>query len=245
MAPMGRTVESNDPGRNGEARDPSGSQHLRNYYLLNLLLPVALCAFALAPMVRISTFGMSASANAFRSSDEKFWLTSIAVGWVLLLLSVEAVALVLVSTRKGTRRPKIPALAAQATLAFVVFVLITATWFFANDTISDAVTTASAELADEGNPFASIVGNSTSIAPDFGFWAMLAVALGMMAVNVMAITQSGTQLRVNDVSEQSQSRENTVVSELVALTSLLESGALSQEEFESAKQRVLENSGDS
>jgi hypothetical protein len=245
MDQTGGTAESNDAGRNGEAGAPAASQYLRKYYMLNLLLPVALCAFALAPMVRISTFGMSASANAFRSTDEKFWLTSIAVGWVLLLLSVEAVALVVVSTRKGTRPPKIPALAAQATLAFAVVVLITATWLFANNTISDAVTTASADLADEGNPFAAMVGNSTSIAPDFGFWAMLAVALGMVAVNVMAFGQRGKLLSLLNASEQSQAGENTVVSELVALTSLFESGALSSGEFESAKQRVLDNPGNS
>jgi hypothetical protein len=242
---MGSTAESVASSRELGPETPSVSQYLRRYYLLNLLLPVALCAFALVPMVRISYFGMSKSANAFRSSDEEFWLTSIAVGWVVLLISLEAVALVVVSTRKGTRPPKTPAAVAQAITAVAVVVLLAATWFFASNSLDDAVNTASAGLADEGNPFAVMIGSSTSISPDFGFWAMLTVALGIVALNVLALTHRGRLLRVVDVSEQSQSGENNVVSELVALTSLFESGALSPEEFESAKQRVLDNSGNS
>ena len=183
---------------------------------------------------------MSESLNAFRADEgdgQRFWLTVIPVGWVVVVISVVAFGVIALASKKSSRPTKRIENHVLAGYGLIIGAGLVASWYYANKQIDDAMGAAVSELVADGNPFAALGGamvGGISFSPAIGFWLMLAVALAIAGYNVFLIREAG-----KPTSSVAITPNTTLADGIRELSELRDQGVISDEEFVLAKRKLL------
>ena len=206
----------------------------------NSLLFLAVALLGLLPLFTIGALGMSESLNAFRADEgdgQRFWLTVIPVGWVVVAISVVAFGVIALASKKSSRPTKRRENHVLAGFGLIIGAGLVASWYYANKQIEDAMGAAVGELVADGNPFAALGGamvGGISFSPAIGFWLMLAVALAIAGYNVFLIREAG-----KPTSSIAITPNTTLADGIRELSELRDRGMISEEEFTLAKRKLL------
>ena len=233
-----------DPITTGNSMNNDASDSPEKFLVTYAGLFLALALLGLLPLLSVRALGMSNSLNAFETGDgdgQRFWLTVIPVGWVVVAVCVVAFAVIAMASMKSFRSAKRIENHVLAGFGLIVSAVLVASWYYANKLIDDAMGEAVGELADDGDPFAAfgaalggaIVGD-ISFSPAIGFWLMLAVALGIAGYNVFLIREAG-----KPTSSVAATPNTTLADGIRELSELRDQGTISDEEFVLAKRKLL------
>jgi hypothetical protein len=204
---------------------------------VNAVLFIAIPLLGLFPFVSLGALGFSASVNSFRMDDgeaQRFWLTVVPVGWVVVAVSVVALVAIAIAAMKSSQSANRSQNQLLAGLSVIIGAVIIASWFYANRAIDDANSEAASQLAAEGNPFAEMLGVGVSLSPALGFWLILAVALAIAGFNVFLIREAG-----KPTSSVAVIPNTTLADGIRELSELRDQGMISEEEFTLAKRKLL------
>jgi hypothetical protein len=208
--------------------------------IVNSLLFLAVALLGLLPLFTLRALGMSESLNAFKvdeGDDQRFWLTVIPVGWLVVAISVVAFGVIALASRKSSRPSKRIENHVLASYGLIIGAVLIASWYYANKQIEDATGAAMQELVAEGNPFAALGGamvGGISFTPAVGFWLMLAVALAIVGYNLFLVRA----MKASQVSSGSIP-DSSLASGIRELSELKDQGLISDDEFNLAKRKIL------
>lgn len=207
---------------------------------VNAVLVLVVALIGLLPFFSIGALGMSESLNAFKADEgdgQRFWLTVVPVGWVMVAVSVVAFAVVAMASKKSSRSAKRIENYVLAGFGLIVAAGLVASWYYANKQIEDAMGAVVGELVADGNPFAALGGamvGGISFSPAIGFWLMLAVALAIAGYNVFLIREAA-----KPTSSVAVTPNTTLANGIRELSELRDQGMISEEEFTLAKRKLL------
>jgi hypothetical protein len=207
---------------------------------VNAVLFLAVTLIGLLPFFSVAALGMSESFNAFKADEgdgQRFWLTVVPVGWVVVAVSVVAFAVIAMASMKSSRSAKRIENYVLAGFGLIVAAGLVASWYYANKQIEDAMGAVVGELVADGNPFAALGGamvGGISFSPAIGFWLMLAVALAIAGYNVFLIREAGKPTSFVAVTPNT-----TLADGIRELSELRDQGMISEEEFTLAKRKLF------
>jgi hypothetical protein len=216
------------------ARSQSSTLGVWSNAILFVLIPCA----ALFPFLTVKVLGVSYSLNAFKGSGSEFWLTSIAVGWVVLAIAAIGLCVTVIGSLRPDRSLRRAENLVLAGLGSLVILLVFLSLFYANKQLEDAKSTAIAEAVAEGNPFASlggaIAGSAMSIGAAIGLWLVILIAVAIIGTNFYSISQ-----RRDSVPPLATSSGSDLVTGIRELSELRDQGIISEDEFTLAKRNLL------
>lgn len=215
-----------------------------NLALVNGLLIAAVAISGVFPFLTFEAFGISKSITAFEASGEHwptgspFWFSSYAVGWVVLFIAFFGF---MACIEKGLHsksffRYEVHFLAGMGVVISAVLIV---TWVYVGIHLDEAKSSAVANMADQGNPFAALGAVGVSLQPSIGFWAMLATAVLIFCVNAFAISGGGRN-SANSLEVEVRGDEDgtSAVGQIQALSELRNRGVLDHDEFITASRKV-------
>ena len=221
-------------------QDAHSDERLIQSKIVNASLFLAVALIGLLPLLTIGALGMSVSLNAFKVDEgdgQRFWLTGIPAGWVVVAISVVAFGVIALASKKSSRTIKRTENHVLAGFGLIIGAVLIASWYYANKQLKDAMGAAVGELVADGNPFAVLGGamvGGISFSPAIGFWLMLAVALAIAGYNVFLIRE--TKKPTSPIADI----PNTSLADGIReLSELRDQGLISEEEFTLAKRKLL------